>query len=104
MISVINTRFLTLSIVTTLEKAKYMQTQVSWVIQKAMAGGKSAHYHLNRAFYTKEAIRKAVLEIAPRFKNHTGMEIEGNIVLGSYVTIKKLGKRRLDKGQWAQIS
>ena len=71
-----------------------MQKQVTWVIQKAIVGGKTAHYHLNRAFYTKEAIRKAVLEIAPRFKNHKG----------SYVTITKLGKRRLDKGQWAEIS
>ena len=57
---------------TTLAKAKYMSKQANWVIRIARQGGFTAHFNLNRIFYTKEAIRKAVLEIAPRFKNSDG--------------------------------
>jgi len=49
-----------------------MSKQANWVIRIARQGGFTAHFNLNRIFYTKEAIRKAVLEIAPRFKNSDG--------------------------------
>lgn len=39
-----------------------------FVIHKAKKGGREAHHHLGKIFYTKEARIKAVRELAPRFR------------------------------------
>lgn len=78
---------------TTLDKAKYLAPLAEWVINKAKLGNNNSFNQLTRVFYDPKAIKKVTTDIAPRFRNTNG----------GYVKITKLGKRRLDKGYWAQI-
>ena len=53
---------------TTYNKAKYMVPLAELVIHKAKKGGKIADHYMKKIFYDKEAGRKCVRELAPRFR------------------------------------
>lgn len=80
-------------IITTVDKAKYLRPLAERIIHTAKKGGMIAHVGLNRIFFDPHATKKAVQELAPRFKD----------LSGGFLRITKIHKRRMDKAQMAKI-
>jgi len=81
-------------IVTTLAKAKAVQSQAEKLITKAKKGDLSNKRVILRFLTKKYLVNRLVLGIAPLFKEKNG----------GYLRIIKLGQRKGDKAAMAQLS
>lgn len=81
-------------IVTTLAKAKAVQSQAEKLITKAKRGDLSDKRIILRFLTKKSLVNRLVLGIAPLFKEKKG----------GYLRIIKLGQRKGDKASMAQLS
>ena len=86
---------------TTLAKAKYLRPYFEKLVTKAKKGTESgdkltkfnAIKYLNGKLTTKEAVKKLLEDVAPRFKN----------TIGGYTRIIRIGERKGDNAQLARI-
>ncbi|MEF3192026.1 MAG: 50S ribosomal protein L17 [Campylobacterales bacterium] len=76
---------------TTLPKAKEMKSFFEKLITKAKAGDSNAHRAVFAVLQNKEAVKKLVGEIAPRYASRNG----------GYTSITKTGMRRGDAADMA---
>lgn len=76
---------------TTLPKAKEMSSFVEKLITKAKAGGANAHRAVFAILQNKEAVKKLMGDIAPRYAERNG----------GYTSLIKTGIRRGDAAEMA---
>ena len=80
-------------ITTTITKAKALKRVIERLVSKAKKGDLATRRHLLGYLYKKEAVKKLMDEIAPRFKDREG----------GYVRIIRLGFRKGDCAEMARI-
>lgn len=78
---------------TTLAKAKELRSTIEKLVTKARIDDSNCHRLVFARLQNKNAVKKLVQEIAPRYKERNG----------GYTRIVKLGKRRGDAAEMAYI-
>ncbi len=81
------------AIITTVAKAKTLRGVVEPLVTRAKSGTVADRRRIASFLYTKAALQKLFLDIAPRYRERNG----------GYTRVTKIGVRANDKGEKARI-